>query len=84
MRDPRINPRAGDVLRKKYAGRLFECRGYIEREVDEVYAIPGKPSRCQHMRVIYVGDSVCTPEVTLPSWRKWARNAQVIKVSDVA
>ena len=36
-RDPRINPQAGDVLQKKYQGRLFEARGYIEREVDEVY-----------------------------------------------
>lgn len=79
-RDPRIDPRPGDVLRKKYQGRLFEARSYIERQVDEVYDAPvaGSARRKRNWRVVYVGDNVCAPEISIHSWRKWAREAEVI------
>lgn len=79
IRDPRVDPLPGDALRKKYQGQYFESRGYIEREVDEVYAIPGQMPRSKYMRVVYVGDSVCAPEVTLASWRRWAKGSEVTK-----
>lgn len=74
MRDPRVDPMPGDVLSKKYRGRYFESRGYNERTVDEVGG----------GRVIYVGDNVCAPEITLKSWRKWATTAKVVHVAEGA
>ncbi len=67
-RDPRVDPRPGDVLEKKYQGQYFESRGYIERQVFEV---DGK-------RVTYVGPDVCSPTITLKSWRQWARKSKVL------
>ncbi len=74
QRDPRVDPRVGDVLRKKYQGRLFEARGYIEREVSEV----DDPDVC------YVGPDVCEPRVSIRSWRRWAKNAKVIHAAPEA
>jgi hypothetical protein len=65
-RDPRINPMPGDVLRKKYQGRPFEARSYVEREVDEVDA----------RTVTYVGPDVCAPVISRRAWRKWAATAE--------
>lgn len=78
QRDPRVNPRPGDVLRKKYQGQYFESRGYNERQVDEVYDGADGTGR----RVIYVGSNVCTPEISIASWRKWAKTAKVIICAD--
>ena len=72
-RDPRTDPKPGDVLQKKYQGQYFESRGYMERQVDEIY------SRADDkLVVVYVGPNVCVPEVLLSSWRKWAKTAEVI------
>lgn len=73
MRDPRKDPRIGDVLRKKYQGQYFESRGYNEREVFDVL------ETSDGTKVVYVAPGVCTPEVRLSSWRKWAKRATVIK-----
>jgi hypothetical protein len=68
-RNPRIDPMPGDVLRKKYQGRLFECRAYNEREVFDV----------DGGRVTYVGENVCSPDISLASWRKWAKGTTITK-----
>lgn len=75
-RDPRVDPRPGDVLRKKYMGQYFESRAYNERTVDEVYQCEGGTM------VVYVGPNVCTPEIKLSSWRKWAKDAKILKRGD--
>lgn len=74
-RDPRRDPIAEDVL----------SRDGKEREVDEVYSVQregiGRNSM-KYLRVVYVGTGVCSPEMTLRSWRKWAATAQIIKRGD--
>lgn len=78
-RDPRIDPIPGDVLEKKYQGRLFEARGYMEREVDEVYDDCVTQSCPRNRRVVYVGPDVCSPDISINAWRKWAKGAKVTK-----
>lgn len=62
MRDPKVDPMEGDILRKNHK----------EREVDEV-----TPNS-----VIYVVDDACSPEVSMTSWRRWAKRATVIRWSE--
>ena len=76
-RDPRVDPRPGDVLSKKYQGRLLEVRERIEREVDEVF-----DTRTGNRRVVYFGDHGCSPDISINSWRKWAATARIVKVAD--
>ncbi len=68
-RDPRRDPRPGDVLRKKFQGQYFESRGYREREVFDV----------DNGKVTYVGVDVCTPTISISAWRRWAVNATVVE-----
>lgn len=71
-RDPRVDPKAGDILQKKYQGQYFESRSTYARQVDEV----------DDGKVTYVGENVCAPTMSLKSWRRWAKNAEVIHAAD--
>lgn len=71
-RDPRVDPQPGDWLRKKYKGQYFESRGYNERSVFEV----------EGGRVVYAGPNVCTPEISIAAWRRWAKDATVMFAAD--
>jgi hypothetical protein len=70
-RDPRVDPKPGDVLRKKYQGQYFESRAYRDRQVSEV----------DSGIVRYVGDWCCEPAMKLASWRRWAKDATVVSVA---
>ena len=63
-RDPRVTPVAGDVLSKPIREHAWR-----QRQVDEVTPVG----------VVYVGDDVCSPEITIRAWRRWAAGATVIK-----
>lgn len=78
MRDPRKDPQPGDVLEKKYQGRFFESRGYIEREVNHVFRNP-----VEGTFVTYIDTNICAPAVLLSTWRRWAKNAKVVKLAGV-
>ena len=71
-RDPRVDPRPGDVLSKR-DGR--------DREVDEVYDDCVMQPCPRNRRVVYTGDWCCYPEVDIRTWRRWAATAEVIFVA---
>ncbi len=81
-RDPRRDPKPGDRLEKKYQGQYFESCGYNEREVDEVYDDCVTQPCPKNRRVVYVGDNVCSPDISIRSWRAWAKNAKVLHAAD--
>jgi hypothetical protein len=64
--DPRVDPREKDVVRK----------GTEEREVSDRFFKEG-PAGSVEM-VCYVGTHCCEPEVQLRSWRRWAKDAEVV------
>ena len=65
MRDPKIDPRPGDVLRKGYFSRDV-------RQVDSSFVWAG-----EHHREVFIR----TVMPYLGQWRKWAKNAEVIHES---
>ncbi len=73
MRDPRKDPRPGDVLQKKFQGQYFESRGYYSREVFDI----------DGAKVTYVGVNVCAPTITLNAWRRWAKNADIVQQAQI-
>jgi hypothetical protein len=69
MRDPRKDPRPGDILRPNVRrSSHFDSRDRTVSDVD-------------NGRVYYVGTWCCEPNVSLASWRKWAKTAEVIKTA---
>lgn len=66
-------PRAGDVWKRKYQGQYFESRAYSEREIDEVY------EGAQGTRIVYVGPDVCSVDIAVQSFRRWARAAELVQ-----
>jgi hypothetical protein len=78
-RDPRVDPKPGDVLEKKYKG---QSRGSNERTVDEVYDDCVTQPCPRNRRVVYTGDNVCAPDIGIRSWRRWAAGATVIRCAE--
>lgn len=70
-RDPRRDPKVGDVLAKN--GK--------DRKVTEIIG-PIHKGYSVRMRVEYVGTGVSSPDVTLRSWRSWAKDAEVTSRAD--
>ena len=66
-RDPRTDPQPGDVLRKGRKERRVECRGPDWGFPD---VISGEES------IVTSKGFVC---YTLSSWRRWAKDAEVIR-----
>ncbi len=67
MRDPRLNPAVGDVLRK----------GKTERRVTSIAACG--PA----FMVIYARNQKLDGGAWLFTWRKWAKDAEVLRVGGV-
>jgi hypothetical protein len=70
VRDPRIDPRPGDVLEKKYQGQYFESRGYHQRRVVRI------AGRLEYSQAGWMEGS--TRLCDFSTWRRWAKNAEVI------
>ena len=71
-RDPKIDPKPGDILRKKFQGALFESRSYYEREV----------THRTEKSVGYLGTNRGS-HTSLRNWRSWAKSAEVVISSAV-
>jgi hypothetical protein len=67
MRDPRINPMPGDVLRNGRKKRTVHGRG---DRVGFPYAVWG--DEC----VVHVREFLC---LTLQGWWRWAKDAEVLQ-----
>lgn len=62
-RDPRREPKVGDVL--------VNQRG-VEREIVGILF-----TGCARI-IEYVGPDVCSPQIRLAGWRAWAKDAEVV------
>lgn len=72
-RDPRVNPKCGDVLRKTIKHWNGEADSRTEeREVSEI----------DGPHVYYVGVHCCEPKLLLKNWRRWAKTAEVVKQAE--
>lgn len=70
-RDPRIDPKPGDIL----------IKGPKEREVDYVYDDCVTQPCPRNRRVVYVGQDICSRNISIRSWRKWAAGTKIERLA---